>query len=54
MAAFTIASLGLMGIPPLAGFVSKWALPPPRWKPEYHGLCRCGGFDRFGAVDRCI
>ena len=26
MAAFTISSLGLMGIPPLAGFVSKWGI----------------------------
>ena len=26
MACFTVASLGLMGVPPLAGFASKWAL----------------------------
>jgi len=26
MFAFTVASLGLMGIPPLAGFVSKWSI----------------------------
>lgn len=26
MAAFTLASLGLMGVPPLAGFVTKWYL----------------------------
>ncbi|PWD52422.1 proton-conducting membrane transporter [Serinibacter arcticus] len=25
-AAFTVAALGMMGLPPLAGFVSKWAL----------------------------
>ncbi len=26
MAAFTIASLGLAGVPPVAGFISKWLL----------------------------
>jgi multicomponent Na+:H+ antiporter subunit D len=26
MAAFTIATLGMIGVPPLAGFISKWYL----------------------------
>jgi formate hydrogenlyase subunit 3/multisubunit Na+/H+ antiporter MnhD subunit len=26
MAAFTIAALGMIGVPPLAGFISKWYL----------------------------
>lgn len=40
---FTIASLGLIGIPPTGGFLSKWYLAQGRFLPVSVGLI---GLDR--------
>ena len=36
MAAFTIGALSMIGLPPTAGFISKWYLLTAAWETDYH------------------
>jgi multicomponent Na+:H+ antiporter subunit D len=36
MGAFTIGALSMIGLPPTAGFISKWYLLTAAWETQYH------------------
>ncbi len=36
MAAFTIGALSMIGLPPTAGFISKWYMLSAAWETDYH------------------
>jgi multicomponent Na+:H+ antiporter subunit D len=36
MAAFTIGALSMIGLPPTAGFISKWYMLSAAWQTDYH------------------
>jgi multicomponent K+:H+ antiporter subunit A len=50
MAAFTVAAFGMIGVPPLAGFVSKWYLGSARSRPAQPWVV--GGAGREHAAQR--